>query len=144
MPSAPPITCDSSVLIPALLQWHPRHEPAQAALRRTVAIPAHVHAETFSVMTRLPDSRRPTPAIAERVLTRLGRPLLELPAAAYTDVVVRLAAAGIGGGAVYDAIVAATAREHDHLLLTADTRARATYDSLGVRYEFVDPAGVGA
>lgn len=87
MPSAQPITCDSSVLIPALLEWHPFHGPAQAALRRTAAIPAHVHVETFSVMTRLPDPRRPKPALVHQVLEQLGRPLLELSASGYAGVV---------------------------------------------------------
>lgn len=88
-------------------------------------------------MTRLPDPRRPKPALVHQVLEQLRRPLLELSASGYAGVVARLAAAGMGGGAAYDGIVAATAREHDHLLLTADRRARTTYDHLGAAYEFV-------
>ncbi|MEX0427861.1 PIN domain-containing protein [Nocardioides sp. DS6] len=45
---------------------------------------------------------------------------------------------GVGGGATYDALIAATAQHHEHRLLTADRRARATYDALGVDYEVVD------
>ncbi|RHW25996.1 hypothetical protein D0Z08_16850 [Nocardioides immobilis] len=44
---------------------------------------------------------------------------------------------GIGGGAVYDALVAATAAEHGMVLLSRDRRARSTYDAIGVRYQIV-------
>lgn len=46
-----------------------------------------------------------------------------------------LTAAGLGGGAVYDAVVAATARDHGATLLSRDRRAARVYDALGVRYE---------
>jgi len=40
---------------------------------------------------------------------------------------------GIAGGAVYDALVALAALEHDAALAMRDARARATYDTVGVR-----------
>jgi hypothetical protein len=46
------------------------------------------------------------------------------------DVLSRL---GIAGGAVYDALVALAAVEHDADLATRDARARATYELLGAR-----------
>jgi predicted nucleic acid-binding protein len=45
-----------------------------------------------------------------------------------------LAAHGIRGGAVYDALVGATARHHGRSLITRDRRARTTYDAVGVSY----------
>jgi predicted nucleic acid-binding protein len=40
---------------------------------------------------------------------------------------------GIAGGAVYDALVALAALEHGADLVTRDARAKATYDTVGVR-----------
>lgn len=40
---------------------------------------------------------------------------------------------GIAGGAVYDALVALAAAEHGADLATRDNRARATYETVGVR-----------
>jgi hypothetical protein len=42
---------------------------------------------------------------------------------------------GIVGGALYDGIVAATAREHGLTLKSFDTRASATYRALGIQVE---------
>jgi predicted nucleic acid-binding protein len=56
---------------------------------------------------------------------------------AAADVVSELPAAGIAGGAVYDALVGATAREHGLALATRDRRALDTYRALDVRLEVV-------
>jgi predicted nucleic acid-binding protein len=47
------------------------------------------------------------------------------------------AALGLAGGAVYDGLVAATAREHRLPLITCDRRAESTYRALGVNYELL-------
>ncbi len=39
---------------------------------------------------------------------------------------------GVAGGAVYDALVALAALDHDARLATRDARAKATYETLGV------------
>jgi predicted nucleic acid-binding protein len=44
-----------------------------------------------------------------------------------------LSGLGISGGAVYDALVALAAAEHGAELATRDARARATYETVGVR-----------
>jgi hypothetical protein len=44
-----------------------------------------------------------------------------------------LARLGISGGAVYDALVGAAARQHGRLLVSGDARARPVYEALGVR-----------
>ncbi len=49
-----------------------------------------------------------------------------------------LAQLRIAGGAVYDALIAATARAHDATLLTLDRCATIGYDRLGVPYELID------
>lgn len=135
-----PVTCDTSVLVPALLAWHPHHRASQGALRAGFdAVPAPVYAEAFSTLTRLPDARCPTAAQAREVLEALNRPLLTLSAAGYLSLISELGARGIPGGAVYDGIVGAAALEHNHTLLTADNRARRTYEAIGVRYELIEP-----
>jgi len=48
-----------------------------------------------------------------------------------------LTAIGIAGGAVYDALVGASAREHGLALATRDRRALATYRALDVRVELL-------
>ena len=47
------------------------------------------------------------------------------------------AAAGLAGGALYDGLVAAAARNHKLLLVTCDRRAETTYRLLGVTYELL-------
>lgn len=72
------------------------------------------------------------------MLTRLDRPLLTLSAAAHVRLIEDLAGKRISGGAAHDALIGATAEEHDHTLMTADRRAAATYEAIGARSEFVD------
>ncbi len=51
---------------------------------------------------------------------------------------VELHTAGIAGGAVYDALVGACAREHGLTLATRDQRALRTYHALEVAVELLD------
>lgn len=46
-----------------------------------------------------------------------------------------LVSVGLSGGAFYDGLVGAAAREHNLALITCDLRAGATYRALGVRFE---------
>jgi predicted nucleic acid-binding protein len=57
---------------------------------------------------------------------------MALPEAERRELVARFARLSIAGGAVYDAMVAATAAHHEHRLLSCDRRAAPTYDRLGV------------
>ena len=49
----------------------------------------------------------------------------------------RLSAAGIRGGATYDALIAATAAAEGATLVTCDRRALGTYERIGVDVELV-------
>lgn len=53
------------------------------------------------------------------------------------SVLSRAAHAGISGGAVYDALVAATSSEAGATLVTRDRRAIRIYEALGARFEFL-------
>ncbi|MPY86005.1 MAG: PIN domain-containing protein, partial [Actinophytocola sp.] len=100
---------------------------------RKVALSGHAVAETYSVLTRLPGDLRLTPADAARLLDeRFAPPLLLGPETAehLPDVFARLE---IAGGAVYDALVALAAAEHEAELATRDARAKDTYERVGVR-----------
>jgi predicted nucleic acid-binding protein len=60
-----------------------------------------------------------------------------LPAREHLALVKASAVEGLAGGAIYDALIAATARHAGARLLTRDLRARAVYDRLDVRHECV-------
>ncbi len=126
-------TCDTSVLVPALIRWHPDHAHTRSVLGRVTALGAHVLLESYSVLTRFPAPHRFAPADAADVLT-LATMTVALPGDDHQDLIVELSRHGIRGGAVYDALIAATARHHDLELLTRDHRARSAYDLIGVRY----------
>lgn len=129
------LTCDTSVLVPVLLSWHENHRAARRAVLGEVQhVPAHVLLETYSVLTRLPAPHRISPVSAADAVARLPMTALVLPGDAHSGLVNDLGRARVRGGAVYDALVAATARHHGLRLLTRDRRARATYDVVGVEY----------
>lgn len=129
---------DSSIVIPALVADHEAHERAEGALKRCTRTIAHVAAETYSVLTRLPAPHRVNATTAATVLDkRLPATYAMLDATAYASAPARLAAAGVSGGATYDGLIALTALEHDLELFTRDKRAERTYRALNVPYELV-------
>ena len=89
--------------------------------------------ETYSVLTRLPGDVRLTPLDAARLLRARFAPPLVLGPDVAGGVPDLLAAVGIAGGAVYDALVALTAVQHGADLATRDRRARDTYERVGAR-----------
>lgn len=73
----------------------------------------------------------------EFIARRFPQELLNLSESGLRDVLSRAAHAGISGGAVYDALVAATASEAGATLVTRDRRAIRIYEALGARFEFL-------
>lgn len=129
---------DTSVVVAGFATWHEAHPSAAAALARKPRIPAHVLMESFSVLTRLPPPHRASADLVASFLeARFTEPPLLLTSSEYVALVKAVAAAGLAGGAVYDALIAATVRGVGATLLTRDMRARAVYDRMGVRYEFL-------
>ena len=111
------VAADTSVLVAAFLSWHESHVPAAGALQTalsegTLVLPAPVLVETFAVLTRLPAPHRLAPGPALELLRKNLARVPQSPAPsgrALWDLLGRLTAEGIRGGAVYDAIVAASA-----------------------------------
>ncbi len=129
---------DTSVVIAAFAAWHPAHLAARRLLDQAPRLPGHAGLETYSVLTRLPPPHR---APAGEVRTFLERefpePWLVLPGEALAGLIGRLVAAGISGGATYDALIGVTAKHAGATLITRDRRALATYERLGVDVLFV-------
>lgn len=132
------IAADTSVVVAAFASWHEGHEAAQRALRRGVRLPAQVLVESYSVLTRLPPPHRAAASVVESFLAERfpGAPLT-LPGSEYRALLRAMAAAEVAGGAIYDALIAATAKHWAAPLLTRDRRAAAAYDKVGVRYEMM-------
>ena len=103
-----------------------------------VALVEHCALETYSVLTRLPAPHR-APCDIVRDFLRLRFPgiHLRMSVKAHRQFLLELPEKGITGGAVYDALVAATAAERDLELLSCDRRAAMTYERYGVRVRFV-------
>lgn len=129
-----PTALDTSVAIPLLVQSHREHGDIVRWWRgHDVALSGHALVETYSVLTRLPGDLRVAPAEAARLIEeRFASPLV-LSAESARHVPRLLAKLGIAGGAVYDALVALAALEHDATLATRDRRARNTYEMVGAR-----------
>lgn len=133
------VTADTSVLIAAFASWHEHHHAAVAAMARVDVVIAHCMVETYSVLTRLPAPHRIEAQVVEAYLRiELERlPMVALPAREHGGIVRACAGEGITGGAVYDAVIAATAARARAMLLTFDRRARPTYAAIGAQHELL-------
>jgi len=107
---------DTSLLVAALVEAHPRHEQAFPWLLRirdsevTAAIAAHSIAETYSVLSSLPVSPRITPSAAWALIEHSVLPFVETVDARAREVqetIRNLSRQGITGGVVFDALIAA-------------------------------------
>ena len=110
------------------------HEGRASALTvvsgRRIGLAGHAAFETYSVLTRLPGSARRTPAAVARIISANFPHTRFLGAAAAAELLGSMTGKGVAGGAVYDAMVAATAVEHRVPLVTRDLRALGTYRAL--------------
>ena len=111
---------DSDCMIATVSDWHPHHRRAIAEIDRRlnsgepmlIAAPALV--EAFSVLTRLPRPYRVPPrdglALLQTSLLDHAESVVALDADTYLRLIRDAAAGAIGGGQVYDAVIAACAR----------------------------------
>jgi len=138
--AAPPdLLVDTSVAVPLVVADHTAHAEVTAAIGdRRLGLAGHAAFETFSVLTRLPPPARRQPRLVEQAL-RLGFPASRfLSAEATAGLLDRLAALGIAGGGVYDALVGAVAATHELPLATRDARALDVYRTLDVDIRLID------
>jgi predicted nucleic acid-binding protein len=133
------VTADTSVLVASFASWHEHHEVAFRAVGRMDGVIAHCLLETYSLLTRLPAPHRMTADVVSRYLHLAfgGHEVYGLPPDDQRVLVATCAAQGVSGGAVYDAVIAATCARAGARLLTLDGRARQTYAALSVEHELI-------
>jgi len=125
---------DTSLVVAAFASWHERHDAARRALDGGLRLIEHCALETYSVLTRLPAPHRAGgEVIREFLKARFPEPFLRLSAAAYRAFLSGLPDRAVTGGAAYDALVAATAADHDAELISCDRRAATIYERYSVR-----------
>jgi predicted nucleic acid-binding protein len=114
----PTFSLDTSCLIAAVCGWHERHDAAAAEVDgrldrgERMTVPAHALVEAYAVLTRLPAPHRLSTADAWTLLrtnfVEAGA-VTEISGRQQINLLKQLAAAGIGGGRSYDAVIAAAA-----------------------------------
>ncbi|MEJ7800279.1 MAG: PIN domain-containing protein [Ilumatobacter sp.] len=132
------VVVDTSVAVPLVVTSHREHGAVSGYVGdRVVRLAAHAQLETYSVLTRLPGDARLAANDAEILLAeRFGAPI-QMSASATASLIGTLSAAGIVGGAVYDALIGLTASAAGSLLLTRARRAVPTLLALGVDHQLV-------
>jgi len=133
-----PCLLDTSAALAFVQPSHEAHASTYAALvGRPKGLAGHAVFETFSVLTRLPPPDRLTPQAAQRLIEVNFPNTRFLSSLGSAALVARLAAGGVTGGAVYDALVAAAAAEHGLTLVSRDARAAGTYRAMGADLELL-------
>jgi predicted nucleic acid-binding protein len=134
------VLVDTSAALALVQRENPFHLAARARLlkcRRGMS--GHAAVELLSILTRLPPPHRLSPAAAVRLQHTNFPESRFLSARDMKDLLREYAEAGLAGGALYDGLVGAAARQHKLLLITCDRRAEPTYRALGVNYELLSP-----
>jgi predicted nucleic acid-binding protein len=132
------VLLDTSTAVALVVEDHEAHVATLDAVRdRRLGLAGHAWFEAYSVLTRLPAGLRRSPADALRLLAHNFPASAFLGEAEAADLGRELARLGISGGAVYDALVGAAARQHKLPLVSADARARSVYEALGVEIELI-------
>ena len=129
---------DTSAAIALMVEDHDAHVATLDAVRgRQLGLAGHAWFETYSVLTRLPAGLRRSPADALRLLVGNFPASRFLGEAETADLGAELVGLGVSGGAVYDALVGAAARQHRLPLVSKDAQARPMYEALGVEIELI-------
>ncbi|NMM22043.1 MAG: type II toxin-antitoxin system VapC family toxin [Phycicoccus sp.] len=133
-----PCLLDTSAALAFVQPSHAAHLTTFAALvDRPKGLAGHAAFETFSVLTRLPPPDRLTPQATQRLIEVNFPHTRFLSSERSAALVAQLAASGVSGGAVYDALVAAVAAEHGLRLVSRDARAAGTYRAMGADLELL-------
>jgi predicted nucleic acid-binding protein len=136
---------DTSCLVAAVCAWHRHHDATRREIERRdragekLVLAAHSLAETFSVLTRLPEPHRlrPDDALALIEANWGETRLIALAGSDYRATLRRCRDVGIGGGAVYDALIATCARK-------AEVETLVTWDIEGFERFLEDEPAVRA
>jgi predicted nucleic acid-binding protein len=129
---------DTSAAIALIVEDHEAHSVTLNVVGgRRLGLSGHAWFETYSVLTRLPGGQRRSPADALRLLEYNFPESVFLGEPESVDLGPEVARFGVSGGAVYDALVGAAARQHQRRLVTGDRRAAPIYEALGVDIEIV-------
>ena len=114
------ILLDTSVLVAALVEAHPRHVRALPWLQETKAgkhklyVSTHSLSELYAVLTTLPLKPKISPLIAWRLIrenVEVSATLISLSATDYKNTVKEMAELGMRGGVIYDALIVKAARK---------------------------------
>jgi toxin FitB len=128
------VAVDTSVAVALLVDTHPQHDQMMGWWdHQELRLCGHAVAETYAVLTRLPGDLRLAPDAAATLLWAWFAEPLPLSEQTARELPSTLSAAGIAGGAVYDALVALAALDNKLPLATRDARARDTYSRLGAQ-----------
>jgi toxin FitB len=120
---------DTSVLVPVFIAGHEHHERSIAVFSKatpsSACCAAHSLAEAYSTFTRLPEKYRTSPEQAmgcvDAIVERLT--VVTLDEREYLSAIRYTAGAGITGGTIYDALLAACAtKAKAQILYTWNTR----------------------
>lgn len=132
------VLLDTSAAVALILEDHDNHQGAVAACQGLrLGLAGHAWFETYSVLTRLPGVLRRSPDEALAILTRNFPHSVFLAEDSAVRLSGELPTMRVAGGAVYDALVAAAVRQHDRRLISADSKASATYSALQVTVDLI-------
>jgi len=135
-PATGSVALDTSAQVPYVMLSQPAHLLTRGQIAgRTAKLTTHSHAETYSVLTRLPGDARMKPADAAALLAANFENSIAPSAEVSGDLPAVLAPLGIAGGAVYDALVGLAAQAAGVVLITRDARAIPTYTAVGATNE---------
>ena len=106
------ILFDTSVIVAALLESHPKHERAFPWLKQAkekeieLIVASHTLAELYAVLSTLPIRPRISPAVAWRLIhdsVEAVSKIVSLSSAEYSAVIKQISESGFVGGVIYDA-----------------------------------------
>ena len=139
MPRRPDVLLDTSAAVALVVADHDAHAMTWQALHaRELGLAGHAWFETFSVLTRLPGAVRRDASTVARLISANFPHSRFLDEGSTSSLTGELAAMGVSGGAVYDALVAATAAHHQLPLVSRDRRAAETYRAFNVEVELLE------
>lgn len=127
---------DTSIVIGAVVHSDPAIKSrCRDVIDDSPGATAHVLAESYASLTALPGNLRLTPAAARRLLGDMfPQDPMTLSAQGHLRALDLMSGAGVPGGAIYDCLIAETAREHGAHIVSLDARAARTYALAGVDF----------